>query len=192
MGAEWSAKHSLSRSLEWLGKSLEKLSDLPESEDYFDRGVDLVGRLMAQWAIVGLQWKGWSVDEVAKRVGKEPVHIRRVLSGGDAVSFAELIRLVGLYNAAHVKEAERIRNAICKVCWVRRWSQADLAAELGVSRQMLHRYVTGKASPSEKVSYHLLELDREAEDSIRRGLVDEYVLSEIELGRMPSRQRDFW
>jgi transcriptional regulator with XRE-family HTH domain len=190
MGAEWSAKHSLSRRLEWLTESLGKISDLPESEDYFDGGIGLVGRLMAQWAIIGLQWKGWSLDEVARRVGKDGTHIRRILSGGDTVSFAELIKLVGLYNAAHVKETERIRNAICRVCWVRRWSQADLAAELGVSRQMLHRYATGKASPSEKVSYRLLELDREVEDSVRSGLIGEYALSQMELGRMP-RRSDF-
>jgi hypothetical protein len=34
---------------------------------------------MAQWAIIGLQWKGWSLDEVAKRVGKLSFAKRRVL-----------------------------------------------------------------------------------------------------------------
>jgi transcriptional regulator with XRE-family HTH domain len=187
MSTDWSAKRFLNKRLEWLDKSLKEIADLPESEDYFDRGVGLVGRLMAQWAIVGLQWKGWSKDEIASRVGKDTVHLTRILSGGDAVGFAELIKLVGLYNAAHVKEADRIRQAICRICWVKEWSQADLAAELGVSRQIIHRYRTGKASPSEKVSYRLMELDKDAEGMIRRGLVDEYTLSQIELGCMPPR-----
>jgi transcriptional regulator with XRE-family HTH domain len=185
MRVEWSAKRFLNKRLEWLDKSLKEISDLPESEDYFDRGVGLVGRLMAQWAIIGLQWKGWSKDEVARRVGKDTAHLTRILLGKDAVSFAELIRLVGLYNAAHVKETERIRNAICKICWVKEWSQADLAAELGVGRNMVYRYRMGKASPSAQVSDRIGELERAADGAIAKGCVSEWALEQIELGRMP-------
>jgi transcriptional regulator with XRE-family HTH domain len=185
MSAEWSAKRFLNKRLEWLGESLRKVSELPESEDYFDRGIGLVGRLMAQWAIIGLQWKGWSKDEIAKRVGKDPAHLTRILSGSDTVSFAELIKLVGLYNMAHVKETERIRNAICKICWVKEWSQADLAAELGIGRNMIYRYRTGKASPSAQVSDRIGELERAADGAIARGCVSEWALEQIELGRMP-------
>jgi transcriptional regulator with XRE-family HTH domain len=185
MNADWSSKRFLNKRLEWLDKSLKEISELPESEDYFDRGVGLVGRLMAQWAIVGLQWKGWSKDEIAKRVGKEPVHLTRILSGGDTISFAELIKLVGLYNAAHVKETDRIRRAICRICWVKQWSQADLAAELGVGRNMIYRYRTGKASPSARVSDRIWELERAADDSIARGCISEWTCEQIELGRMP-------
>jgi transcriptional regulator with XRE-family HTH domain len=185
MRAEWSAKRFLNKRLEWLGKSLEKISSLPESEDYFDGGIGLVGRLMAQWAIIGLQWKGWSRDDIARRVGKNASHLTRILSGSDAVSFAELIKLVGLYNAAHIKETDRIRRAICKICWVREWSQADLAAELGVGRNMIYRYRTGKATPSAQVSDRIWELERAADISIARGCVSEWTLEQIELGRMP-------
>ena len=185
MSADWSSKRFLNKRLEWLGESLKKVSDLPESEEYFDRGVGLVGRLMAQWSIVGLQWKGWSKDEIAGRVGKDPAHLTRVLSGGDAVSFAELIKLVGLYNVAHVKDVGYIKEATCRICWVNEWSQADLAGELGVGRNMVYRYRMGKACPSARVSDRISELDRAAEDSIDKGHVSQWTRDQIELGKMP-------